>query len=157
MSGRTFSFEVNRTSHAPAATLFLLETDGSRWADWAKPIIMQSGWERQGDPAPGGIGAVRKVGTWPFLVREQTVEYEQDRRHVYELIGPPTPAKGYRAEAVFTPNAAGGTDLRWSGSFTEAIPWTGPVMRALLLGAIVFFSARLVRAAERELLPRDSG
>ena len=157
MSGRTFSFEVNRTSHAPAATLFLLETDGSRWADWAKPIIMQSGWERQGDPAPGGIGAVRKGGVWPFLVREETVEYEQDRRHVYELIGPPTPAKGYRAEAVFTPNAAGGTDLRWSGSFTEAIPWTGPVMRALLLGAIVFFSARLVRAAERELLPRDSG
>ena len=70
MSGRTFSFEVNRTSRAPAATLFLLETDGSRWADWAKPIVMQSSWERQGDPAPGGIGAVRKVGTWPFLVRE---------------------------------------------------------------------------------------
>ena len=66
MSGRTFSFEVNRTSRAPAATLFLLETDGGRWADWAKPIVMQSGWERQGDPAPGGIGAVRKVGTWPF-------------------------------------------------------------------------------------------
>jgi hypothetical protein len=148
MSGRTFSFEVNRTSRAPAATLFLLETDGGRWADWAKPIVMQSGWERQGDPAPGGIGAVRKVGTWPFLVREQTVEYEQDRRHVYELIGPPTPAKDYRAEAVFTPNDAGGTDLRWSGSFTEAIPGTGPVMRTLLRGAIKFFSARLVKVAE---------
>jgi hypothetical protein len=66
-------------------------------------------------------------------------------------------SKGYRGEAVFTPNDAGGTDLRWSGSFTEAIPGTGPVMRALLRGAIVFFSARLVRAAERELLPRDSG
>jgi hypothetical protein len=109
---------------------------------------MQSSWERQGDPAPGGIGAVRKVGTWPFLVREQTVEYEQDRRHVYELIGPPTPAKDYRAEAVFTPNDAGGTDLRWSGSFTEAIPGTGPVMRTLLRGAIKFFSARLVKVAE---------
>jgi hypothetical protein len=148
MSGRTFSFEVNRTSRAPAAALFRLETDGGRWAEWAKPLIMQSGWERQGDPAPGGIGAVRKVGMWPLLMREETLEYEQDRRHVYALIGPATPAKGYRAEAVFTPNASGGTDLRWSGSFTEGIPGTGPVMRAVLLGAIKFFSARLVKVAE---------
>jgi hypothetical protein len=151
MSGRTFSFEINRTSRAPAATLFQLETDGGHWAEWAKPIIMKSGWERQGDPAPGGIGAVRRVGMWPVLVREKTIEYEQDRRHVYELIGPPTPARGYRSEAVFTPNSEGGTDLRWSGSFTEAVPGTGPVMRALLRGAIVFLSARLVRAGEREL------
>jgi hypothetical protein len=28
----------------------------------------------------------RKVGCWPILMREKTVEYEQDRRHVYELI-----------------------------------------------------------------------
>jgi hypothetical protein len=150
MSGRTFSFEVNRTSSAPAATLFRLATDGARWSDWAKPIIMQSSWERQGDPAPGGIGAVRKVGMWPVLMREETVEYEQDRRHVYELIGPATPAKGYRGEATFTPNASGGTDLRWRGTFTERIPGTGPVTRALLHGAIKFFAAKLVEAAERE-------
>ncbi|MBV8967186.1 MAG: SRPBCC family protein [Mycobacteriaceae bacterium] len=152
MSGRTFSFEVNRTSRAPAATLFRLETDGARWSEWAKPIIMQSGWEREGDPAPGGLGAVRKVGMWPLLVREETLEYEQDRRHVYALIGPATPVEGYRAEATFTPNASGGTDLRWRGSFTERFPGTGPVMRALLHGAIKFFSARLVTVAEREIL-----
>ena len=108
MAGRTFSFEVNRTSSAPAATLFRLATDGGRWADWAKPLILQSSWEQQGDPAPAGIGAVRKVGCWPILMREKTVEYEQDRRHVYELIGPRTPAKGYRAEATFTPERGGG-------------------------------------------------
>ena len=151
MPGKTFSFEVNRTTRAPAATLFRLETDGGTWSEWAKPLVMQSGWEREGDPAPGGIGAVRKVGMWPLLVREQTVEYEQDRRHVYELIGPRTPAKGYRGEAIFTPNASGGTDLYWKGSFTEAIPGTGPMMRAILRGAISFFSARLVTEAERQL------
>src|ERR1700758_5087156 len=93
MSGRKFSFEVNRTSRAPAEALFRLETAGGRWSDWAKPIIMQSSWDRQGDPAPGGIGAVRKIGMWPLLVREETLEYERDRRHVYELIGPATPAR----------------------------------------------------------------
>ena len=136
MAGRTYSFEVNRTSSASAGTLFRLATDGGRWADWAKPLILQSSWEQQGDPAPAGVGAVRKVGCWPILMREKTVEYEQDRRHVYELIRPRTPAKGYRAEATFTPNAAGGTDIRWGGSFTEGLPGTGPIMRAIMGGSI---------------------
>jgi uncharacterized protein YndB with AHSA1/START domain len=150
MSGRTFSFEINRTSRAPAATLFQLETDGARWAEWAKPIVMSSSWAEHGDPPPGGIRAVRKIGMWPMLVCEKTVEYEQDRRHVYELIGT-SPVKDYRGEAVFTPNATGGTDRRWSGSFTERIPGTGPVMLAILRGAVTFSSARLVKVAERGL------
>ncbi len=87
---------------------------------------------------------------WPFFVREETVEYEQDRRHVYELIGPPSPAKGYRAEFLLTPNANGGTDIRWTGSFTEGVRGTGPIMRAGLRAAIRFFSRKLVEAAERE-------
>ena len=150
MSDKTFSFVVNRTSTAPAATLFRLEADGSQWSKWGKPLAIQSGWVRQGDPSPGGIGAIRKVGVWPFFVQEETIEYEQDRRHVYELIAPPSPAKGYRAEFLLTPNASGGTDIRWSGSFTEGVPGTGRMMLAGMHAAIRFFSRRLVKAAERE-------
>jgi len=148
MSGRTFSFEINRSSSAPAATLFRLATDGARWAEWAKPLIVHSSWERQGDPAPGGIGAVRRVGMWPLLMREETVEYVQDRKHAYRLIGPPTPAKGYRGEAVFTSNATGGTDLLWRGSFTEGLPGTGPVMLVAMRSAVRLISKLLVKAAE---------
>src|SRR5271163_138129 len=77
MSGRKFTFEINRTSSAPAATLFRLVADGGNWSAWAKPVVVQSSWVRQGDPAPGGVGAIRKVGLWPILVQEETVEYEQ--------------------------------------------------------------------------------
>lgn len=150
MSGRTFSFEVNRTSNAPAATLFRLETDGANWSKWARPIVVQSSWARQGDQAPAGVGAVRKVGMWPVLVQEETVAYELDRRHAYRLIAPVTPAKDYSAEVTFTPNSAGGTDIRWTGSFTEGVRGTGPVMRAALGGAVRYFAGRLVKAAERE-------
>jgi hypothetical protein len=150
MSGRKFSFEVNRTSTAPAATLFRLAADGANWSNWAKPMVLQSSWLRQGDPAPGGVGAVRKIGMWPVLMQEETVEYEQDRRHVYKLVAPATPAKDYVGEVVFTPNAAGGTDIRWSGSFIEGVRGTGPFMRAALGGAIRIFSGQLVKAAERE-------
>jgi hypothetical protein len=150
MSGRKFSFEITRTSSAPAATLFRLEADGANWSSWAKPIVVQSSWARQGDPPPGGIGAVRKIGMWPMLLQEETVEYEQDRRHVYKMVGPATPAKDYFGEVVFTPNATGGTDIRWAGSFIEGVPGTGPVLRAALGRAIRFLAGRLVRAAERE-------
>ena len=149
MSGRNFSFEVNRTSSAPPATLFRLATDGAGWSTWAGPMIVHSSWERQGDPAPGGVGAIRKVGLWPVLMREETIEYEQDRRHVYTFAGK-GPAKDYRAEIVFTPNAAGGTDLRWTGTFTEGIPGSGPVVLAIMRNTIQDVSKRLVKAAERE-------
>ncbi len=96
------------------------------------------------------MGAVRRVGTWPIFMREKTVEYEQDHRHVYEVIGPRSPANDYRAEATFTANAAGGTDLVWRGTFTEGVSGTGPVMRGVFGGAIRMFSTQLVKAAERE-------
>jgi len=150
MTGKTFSFEINRTTSAPAATLFRLETDGARWSEWAKPLISQSSWERQGDPAPGGVGAVRKVGMWPMLMREKTIAYEKDRRHAYAQIGPRLPAKDYRAELLLTPNATGGTDLRWIGSFTERMRGTGPLMRVFLRGVVWFLARQLVKAAERK-------
>ena len=148
MTNRTFSFEINRGTRAPAATLFDLETDGAKWSQWAKPLIVQSSWEQPGIPQPDGVGAVRKVGMWPMLMREKTVVYEQDRRHVYEQIGPRLPAKNYRAEVVLTP-AAGGTDLRWTGSFTEGIRGSGPVMLVFLRGVVRLLSWRRVSAAER--------
>lgn len=150
MSGRKFSFEVTRTSTAPAATLFRLVADGGNWSKWAKPVVVQSSWARQGDPAPGGVGAVRKIGMWPILVQEETVEYEQDRRHAYKLVAPAGPAKDYVGEVILTPNSSGGTDLRWTGSFTEGAAGTGPIVRAAMGGAVRFFAGRLVKAAERE-------
>jgi hypothetical protein len=148
VTGKTFSFEINRTTTAPAATLFRLETDGAHWSEWAKPLIVQSSWEQTGDPTPAGIGAVRKVGMWPMLMREKTVAYEPDRRHAYVQMGPRLPAKDYRAELLLAPNATGGTDLRWTGSFIEGLRGTGPLMRVFLRGVVWFLSGRLVKAAE---------
>lgn len=145
---KLFSFEINRTTGALAADLFRLETDGAHWSQWAKPLIVQSSWEQQGDPVPAGLGAVRRVGLWPMLMREKTIAYEQDRRHVYAQIGPPLPARDYRAELLLTPNPAGGTDIRWRGSFTEGLRGTGPLMLVLLRGVVLFLTARLVKAAE---------
>lgn len=150
MSRSRLSFEVHRTSSAPPQTLFALETDGANWSQWSKPVIVQSSWERQGTPEPGGVGAIRKVGLWPMFLREETLEYEQDRRHLYRFTGRYQPVKDYRAEVTFTPTPTGGTDLRWTASFTPS-PLPGAGRAALLLNRIIIraVAARLIRAAER--------
>lgn len=145
--GRKYSFEVNRTSTAPPSALFALEADGPRWAEWGKPLIVQARWARRGTDEPDGVGAVREVGLWPVLIREETLEYEPGRKHVYTFFGA-NPIKDYRAEVLFTPNATGGTDLRWTGSFTEPVRGSGPLVAATLRAAIRLFSAKLVKAAE---------
>ena len=108
---------------------------------------MQARWARQGTDEPAGVGAVREVGLWPVLFREETLEYERDRRHVYAFAGP-KPLKDYRAEVFFTPTAGGGTHLRWTGSFTEPVRGSGPVLVAGLERMIRLLSGKLVKAAE---------
>jgi hypothetical protein len=150
MPERTYSFEVRRASRASAATLFRLETDANAWAEWAKPLVLKSGWEAKGDPSPHGSGAVRKLWFGPALMREKTIECDQDRRHVYALLSPSTAAKDYLGEVTFTPRTDGGTDVVWSGTFTEALRGTGPVVRVALQTTVGFILARLTHAAERE-------
>jgi len=146
MPGKTYSFEVKRTSTAAPETLFRLETGGAGWSRWAKPLIVQSGWDKPADP-PGSVGAIRRIGLWPVLMFEETLEYEPGRRHVYAFARP-GPVDDYRGEVIFEPTG-GGTDLTWRGSFTEKVPGTGAIAQRALHGAILFVSARLVKAAER--------
>lgn len=148
MAERTFSFEINRTSTAPPEVLFRLETEAPSWGQWARPLVWHASWDVEGDPVPAGVGAIRKVGLWPMLAREETLEYEPYRRHVYTLAAPPPLIRDYRAEVLFTPNESGGTDLRWQGSFTEAVPGTGPAMRALLRAMIATLATRLTHYAD---------
>jgi uncharacterized protein YndB with AHSA1/START domain len=150
MSEKKFSFEINRSSTAPAATLFRMWTDGANWKDWGRPIIAHSSWAQEGDPAPAGVGAIRKVGMWPMLMLEKTVEYVPNSRHAYTVVGPKSPARDYLAEVTFTPNASGGTDVRWYSTFTEGVPGTGPFMRTFLRSSLLALSSLLVKGAERE-------
>lgn len=145
---RRFTFTVTARSRADTATLFRLASDGGRWSRWAGPLAPRSSWERQGDPPPGGIGAVRRLGLWPVVVREETVAYEQDRLHGYAL-RTRAPVRGYRAEVTFEPTGDGGTTVVWQGTFTELVPGTGPIAERVMRAIVRSLARRLVRAAER--------
>ncbi|SDJ22741.1 Polyketide cyclase / dehydrase and lipid transport [Actinokineospora alba] len=148
ISRQTYAVEVTASSRADAATIFALVADGARWSEWAGPVIAHSSLERLGDPAPGGVGGVRLLGRKPVLVREETLEYEQDRRHVYAL-RTPSPMKDYQGEITLTPREDGGTEVVWRASFTELVPGTGPILRFGLNKGIKMLSRKLISAAQR--------
>jgi hypothetical protein len=63
MALSTYEFIVE--SRAARTEVFAVLADATRWREWAGKMITVSEWEREGDPAPGGVGAVRKLGRPP--------------------------------------------------------------------------------------------
>jgi len=148
---RRRSVLVRRGSSAPAATLFRIETDGPIGRNGPSPLVLQSEWEREGQPPPAGLGAIRKLGIWPMLGREETIVYEQDLRRVYALVGGAASwARDYQGEVTFQQDPSSGTKVWWRASFVPTIPGTGWLVSAAMRAMLWFFAMRLVRAAEAE-------
>jgi hypothetical protein len=142
---RRFSFEFTTHSAADVGTLFALAADGGHYSQWAGLLIPRSSWERQGDPPPGGVGAIRRLGLWPIVMREETVAYEQDHRYAY-VIRSAVPMRDYQAELTFAPNGDG-SDLTVRARFEERIPGTGALVGRFMEGILRSLTARMVRAA----------
>jgi uncharacterized protein YndB with AHSA1/START domain len=87
---RMIEFTLTRTSTAPIETVFDAMTDHRGIADymWA---CRRSTLDREGTPAPNGVGAIRRlvvIGP-PFV--EEIIEYERPTRYAYKMLsGAPT-------------------------------------------------------------------
>lgn len=137
------TFESTASSTADAHTLYRLLVDGAKWRDWAGPLIAHSSVQRPGIP-PNGAGAIRRLGRWPLLVREETVDNKEDRRHAY-TIRSGAPVRDYLAEVILNPSE-NGTEIVWRGKFRPAIVGTGPVVELVFGRLIAYLTTRLAAA-----------
>ena len=140
------SFQVVALSAASPEAVFALLADGAGWSRWARPLVAASRWERLGDPAPGGVGAVRAPGRAPLLTREEIVEYDPPRRLAYTIVSG-VPVRDHLGTVECTPLPGGGTRIDWRGSFVPALPGAGAPLRLAAAGVIGFLARRLARAA----------
>ena len=143
----TEMFEVLAHSAADPKAVFDVVADIPSWAQWAKPVVPRSVRERDGQPEPNGVGAVRKAGGFGFWVREEIVEFIPPVRLAY-IITSGIPVRRYRATVEFEPAAAGGTTIRWRGQFEARIRGTGPLLnRAFrtVLGVVANKAAEAAR------------
>jgi uncharacterized protein YndB with AHSA1/START domain len=142
----TYQFSVR--SAAPPAVVFEVLADATRWHEWGGWSVGTSTFEREGDPAPGGVGAIRKMGRWPMFAREQVTEFEAPHHYAYTVLSG-FPVRGYHADVDLLDTDDGGTTIRWSGAFEPLVPGTAAVMEALVGRGVHDYAKRLATEAER--------
>ena len=80
--------------------------DASGWKDWTS--FTRSGLEQEGDPAPDGVGAMRRFGIGPITSVEEVVAFEPPTHFAY-VLRKGLPVKGYRADVELASTPSGGT------------------------------------------------
>ncbi|MBU3701395.1 MAG: SRPBCC family protein [Acidimicrobiia bacterium] len=139
------AYDITETSTAPVDVVFAVLADAPGWSRWNRSIARAS-WEVQGDPAPGGVGAVRALGAAKGpLSRERIVAFDPPRHLAYVIDSGPMPVRGYRADIRLGPAPDGGTTIHWVGSWSTRVPWVSGFLTRTVRG----FAIGAAREAER--------
>jgi uncharacterized protein YndB with AHSA1/START domain len=141
------SYQVEARSTAPPERVFALLADATSWPRWAGPVVAHGSWEREGDPAPGGVGAIRKMGRRPQFGLEEIVAYEPPTHHAYTMLKG-NPVRNYRADIHLVADGTG-TRITWGATFDPLVPGTGPLLNAFYRRLIGGFARRLAAYAEK--------
>ena len=144
------TYELTVSSSAPRETVFEVLADATRWREWAGPMIATSEWEREGDPAPGGVGAIRRLGRPPAFALEEILEYDPPHHLAYTIVRG-LPVRGYHADIDLVATADGGTAIRWAGAFEPKVPGTGALFAAVLGRILHGYATSAAAEAERRI------
>ena len=115
----------------------------SRWGDWESAVL-----EQEGDPPPGGLGAVKALKRGRVVSREEVTVFQPPARFGYRLLSG-LPLRGYEAGIALADAPGGGTDITWRSQFEPKVPLTGGLFRRALQRFIADAAQRLAREAER--------
>jgi hypothetical protein len=131
-----------RSSAAPDAVWRWL-ADGASWASWS--MLTVSELEREGEPPPDGVGAVRRFGRAGRVSREQVVAFEPPHHLGYVLLSG-MPVLGYRADVHLSADGEG-TLIVWRSRFTPRWPGTGALIGWFFTRVLTGFARALARRA----------
>jgi uncharacterized protein YndB with AHSA1/START domain len=120
------SFTLKKTIAAPAEIVFDLFTDHRGYTKLTPPGVRVK-LEREGDPAPDGIGAIRAIHALGPPLREEVVEFVRPTRFVYKIISG-VPVKDHSGTVELT-QVADKTEAKYHLDFTPKVPGVGVVLR----------------------------
>ena len=147
------TYELTVASSAPPVAVFEVLADATRWREWAGRTVTVSDWERVGDPAPGGVGAIRRLGRPPAFALEEILEYDPPHHLAYTIVRG-LPVRGYHADIDLLAATDGGTAIRWAGAFEPKVPGTGALFAAILERIVHGYATSAAAEAERRLRAR---
>jgi uncharacterized protein YndB with AHSA1/START domain len=108
----TTAFEVRAVLDAPPSQVYGLLDDSATWPSWT-PIDEHTPVR---PPGPDGLGEVRRFRNGRYVLTEEIVAREPDRRLAYRLLTG-LAVTDYRADIELEPHGAG-TALRWHTRFS---------------------------------------
>jgi hypothetical protein len=95
-------------------------------ASWAPGMAVEL--EREGTPAPNGVGAVRSIrGPAVVHIREEVTGFDPERRLSYRALSG-IPLRDWAGEVELAEHA-GRTTIRWTITATTALPGADVVLR----------------------------
>lgn len=143
-------FTLVRTAAASAETIFDVLTDHRAYPEFTP--LRKAKLEREGSPAPNGVGAIRKLYAAGPPLREEVFEFERPHRFSYRLLSG-APVRDHVGTVVLTPYGEG-TQVAYSIDSTPKIPLTGPVVTGVMRIAIGQLLNGVVDEAERRTQSR---
>jgi Polyketide cyclase / dehydrase and lipid transport len=140
-----WSFDVRARSAAPVDVVWPLIGEARRWKEWS--FLDRSDLVKTGEPAPDGVGAVRRFTRFGIGSREEVVVWDPPR-HLGYVIVKGFPVRHYRADVTFTPDGSG-TMIDWSATFDTVIAGSGHLMMTVLRTIIKRFATGAARYADQ--------
>jgi uncharacterized protein YndB with AHSA1/START domain len=138
-------FTLTRTTTAPIETVFDAITNHRGIADyvWA---VRRSTLDREGTPAPNGVGAIRRLEVVGPPIVEEIIEYQRPTRYAYKMLSG-APVRDHVGTVSLRETGAG-TEVSWHLQSTPKIPGADRVLQPVLKRVIGELLKGGVKAAE---------
>ncbi len=139
------SFTLFREVNAPPEVVFDVLTDHRRYAEITR--LRKSTLEREGDPAPDGVGAIRVLAAVGPPIREEVVVYERPSRFSYKVLSG-LPLRDHLGTVSLEPSD-GGTKVTYALKAIPTVPIAGKAVMFGLKRAVTELLNGVVSESER--------
>lgn len=147
------TIRVEKTIKAPIEQVFGLLTDHANYKQFRG--IRDSELLREGDPAPNGVGALRRVDVGPLRFQEEITHYEPPVRMDYLIRNINAPLEHEGGSIRLEPTAEG-TRAVWTSTFEVSTRGVGGLLTSVAATPIRRGFTRVLTDTDRLLTSRQA-
>jgi uncharacterized protein YndB with AHSA1/START domain len=137
---------VQARAAAPLQTVWSVLARHAEMGAWAP--IRRVALEREGDPPPDGVGAIRALSRPPFKIREEITDVDAPVRLAYRMLSG-LPVRDYAGETILS-DLDGATGITWRVTMTARIPGSAFMVRRVIQALVDGLVTESERIARRE-------
>jgi hypothetical protein len=140
------SIHVTRTIPAPAEAVFDRLADHANYDRFRG--IHGSELLREGEPAPNGLGALRRITVRPLVFEEEVTHYERPHRFDYLIVKLNVPFE-HEGGSIRLTTEDGRTHVDWRSTFRVPTPVIGGLEELVFLPMLNRGFGRVLEDVER--------